>query len=179
MWRCYQEDCEVFIQDTTPNYHLMWNKLIYFRSNWYFVSEIVLNHCDKKLFYWLRRTFDITRTIYWNPTVKCQKKFWYRFFFLLLIEEQLKCQFEQKLWCWNLQEQVGTHFFSHSNLEKNVCTWDKNPKSKAKLEYPNLEFWALKVVLIKRLYVLLENKKYICSANIHAKAMGATIRPFK
>ena len=58
--------------------------------------------------------------------------------------------------------------------KKNVCTWDKNPKSKAKLEYPNLEFWALKVVLIKKLYVLLENKKYICSANIHAKAMGAT-----
>ena len=44
----------------------------------YFVTKIVLAYCEKKLFYWSRKTFEIRG---WRPkeefikTVKCQKNF--------------------------------------------------------------------------------------------------------
>ena len=53
--------------------------LVYFNKPnkwWYFVTKIVLTYCEKKLFYWSRKTFEIrgwsrefakfTRTIYSN-----------------------------------------------------------------------------------------------------------------
>ena len=35
-------------------------------QKWYFVTKIVLTYCEKKLFLWSRKTFEITRTIYSN-----------------------------------------------------------------------------------------------------------------
>ena len=55
------------------------NKTRPFQEKWYFVTKIVLTYCEKKLFSWSRKTFDIrgrrprickifeiTRTIYSN-----------------------------------------------------------------------------------------------------------------
>ena len=47
----------------------------------YFVTKIVLTNCEKKLFYWSRKTFEIPRTIYSNSErseqffVTCSWKF--------------------------------------------------------------------------------------------------------
>ena len=46
-----------------PKYEIF---IIFTRKKWYFVTKIVLTYCEKKLFYWSRKTFEITRTIHSN-----------------------------------------------------------------------------------------------------------------
>ena len=40
--------------------------LLHIHQKWYFVTKTVLTYCEKKLFYWLRKTswFEVSRTIY-------------------------------------------------------------------------------------------------------------------
>ena len=39
---------------------------IWLLNNWYFVTKIVLTYCEKKLFYWSRKTFEIRG---WRPRI--------------------------------------------------------------------------------------------------------------
>ena len=74
-------------EEDQPKYEIF---IIFTRKNWNFVTKIVLmTYCEKKLFYWLRKTFEIrgwrlricknfeiTRTIYSNSKRSCQNNFW-------------------------------------------------------------------------------------------------------
>ena len=53
------------------------NKTRPFQEKWYFVTKIVLTYCEKKMFYWSRKTFEIRD---WRPRI-C--KFYQTDFFLL------------------------------------------------------------------------------------------------
>ena len=69
--------------------------------NWYFVSEIILTYCEKKLFVWLRKTFEIRGRKFvkilrsqkqFIQTVKSQYNFWnnicsWKFQGLVLVRE--------------------------------------------------------------------------------------------